>query len=147
ASAKVKTVNEDVQIRYLVDGKKILITEASIRRDLRLDDAEGIAYLSNAAIFDDLARIGHPSSRAAVSVNTARPINTAYPRSTVNVVSDVQGNKENVVKSSACWIWRPTRNVIDHISKDSGSYMLKRFNYVYLQGRLKSAMAWVPKRN
>nr|GEV89924.1 retrovirus-related Pol polyprotein from transposon TNT 1-94 [Tanacetum cinerariifolium] len=32
---------------------------------------------------------------------------------------------------------RPTRNVIDHISKDSGSYMLKRFNYVVLQGRLK----------
>nr|GEX82196.1 ribonuclease H-like domain-containing protein [Tanacetum cinerariifolium] len=32
---------------------------------------------------------------------------------------------------------RPTGNVIDHISKDSGSYMLKRFNYVDLQGRLK----------
>nr|GEV90239.1 putative ribonuclease H-like domain-containing protein [Tanacetum cinerariifolium] len=32
---------------------------------------------------------------------------------------------------------RPTRNVIDHISKDSGSYMVKRFNYVDLQGRLK----------
>nr|GEV00673.1 uncharacterized mitochondrial protein AtMg00810-like [Tanacetum cinerariifolium] len=28
-------------------------------------------------------------------------------------------------------------NVIDHISKDNGSYMLKRFNYVDLQGRLK----------
>nr|GEU32911.1 hypothetical protein [Tanacetum cinerariifolium] len=47
------------------------------------------------------------------------------------------GNGENAVKSSAYWIWRPTRNVIDHISKDSGSYMLKRFNYVDLQGRLK----------
>nr|GEV53557.1 hypothetical protein [Tanacetum cinerariifolium] len=39
-SAKVKTVTKDVQIRALVDGKKIIITEASIRRDLRLDDAE-----------------------------------------------------------------------------------------------------------
>nr|GEX47960.1 hypothetical protein [Tanacetum cinerariifolium] len=28
---------------------------------------------------------------------------------------------------------RPIGNVIDHISKDSGSYMLKRFNYVDLQ--------------
>nr|GEV24939.1 hypothetical protein [Tanacetum cinerariifolium] len=28
--------------------------------------------------------VKHPSSREAVSVNTARPINTAYPRSTVN---------------------------------------------------------------
>nr|GEU73317.1 ribonuclease H-like domain, reverse transcriptase, RNA-dependent DNA polymerase [Tanacetum cinerariifolium] len=33
-SAKVKTVNEDVQIRDLIDGKKIIVTEASIRRDL-----------------------------------------------------------------------------------------------------------------
>nr|GEU83229.1 hypothetical protein [Tanacetum cinerariifolium] len=39
-SAKVKTVNEDVQIRALVDGKKIIITEASIRCDLQLQDAE-----------------------------------------------------------------------------------------------------------
>nr|GEU81081.1 hypothetical protein [Tanacetum cinerariifolium] len=52
---------------------------------------------------------------------------------TYNVVSAVQGNRKNVVKSSACWIWRPTENVIDHILKDSGSYMLKRFNYVDLQ--------------
>nr|GFA03275.1 hypothetical protein [Tanacetum cinerariifolium] len=39
-SANVKTVHKDVQIRALVDGKKIIITEASIRRDLRLDNAE-----------------------------------------------------------------------------------------------------------
>nr|GEU88759.1 hypothetical protein [Tanacetum cinerariifolium] len=49
-----------------------------------------------------------------------------------------KGKWRNDVKSSACWIWRPTENVIDHISKDSRSYMLKRFNYVDLQGRLKS---------
>nr|GEU74982.1 hypothetical protein [Tanacetum cinerariifolium] len=56
------------------------------------------------------------------------------------VVSVVQGNGKNAIKSSACWIWRPTGNVIDHISKYSGSYMLKRFNYVDLQGRLKSSL-------
>nr|GEU82207.1 putative ribonuclease H-like domain-containing protein [Tanacetum cinerariifolium] len=129
----------------------------------------------------------HPSSRAAVSVNTARTINTTFPRSIVNgtkpssnifhkthspvrrtfnqrtapknsdlkekgntvkgkvttieteaAVSIVQENGENAVKSSTCWIWRPTGNVINHIFKDSGSYMLKRFNYVDLQCRSKS---------
>nr|GEZ90646.1 putative ribonuclease H-like domain-containing protein [Tanacetum cinerariifolium] len=40
------------------NGKKIIITEASIRRDLRLDDAEGTACLPNAAIFEELARMG-----------------------------------------------------------------------------------------
>ncbi|GJS44566.1 ribonuclease H-like domain-containing protein [Tanacetum coccineum] len=70
-------------------------------------------------------------------VNTTRVNNvtTAGPKA---VVSAAEGNGENVVKSSVCWIWRPTRNVINHTSKDSGSYMLKRFNYVDLQGRLKS---------
>ncbi|GJW36079.1 putative ribonuclease H-like domain-containing protein [Tanacetum coccineum] len=62
-------------------------------------------------------------------------VTTAGPKA---VVSTDVGNGENAVKSLACWIWRPTGNVIDHTSKDSGSYMLKRFDYVDLQGRLKS---------
>ncbi|GJZ45183.1 ribonuclease H-like domain-containing protein [Tanacetum coccineum] len=50
-------------------------------------------------------------------VNTARVNNvtTAGPKS---VVSAAEGNGENNVKSSACWIWRPTENIIDHNSKD-----------------------------
>ncbi|GJU76720.1 hypothetical protein Tco_1273790 [Tanacetum coccineum] len=75
------------------------------------------------------------SPRVATSISTVRVNNvtTAGPKA---VVSAAKGNGENAVKSSACWIWRPTGNVIDHTSKDSGSYMLKRFDYVDLQGRL-----------
>ncbi|GKA74475.1 hypothetical protein Tco_0780777, partial [Tanacetum coccineum] len=126
------------------------------------------------------------SPRAAASISTVRPVNTAAPKSKVNdalpktysyfkahppvtrafnqklaakiynlnekvktarannvtnggpkaVVSAAVGYGENAVKSSACWIWRPTGNVIDHTSKDSESYMFKRFDYVDLQGRL-----------
>nr|GEX38178.1 putative ribonuclease H-like domain-containing protein [Tanacetum cinerariifolium] len=61
------------------------------------------------------------------------------------VVSTAERNGENAVKSSACWIWRPTRNVIDHISKDNGSYKLKRFNYVDLQGRLNGCSRHLTK--
>ncbi|GKC72516.1 hypothetical protein Tco_1118399 [Tanacetum coccineum] len=79
-------------------------------------------------------------------VNTAKVHNktTAGPKA---VVSAAKGKRDNVVKSSACWIWRLKRNVIDHISKDSGSYTPKRFDYVDPRGKLKSVMAWVPKRN
>nr|GEV18174.1 ribonuclease H-like domain-containing protein [Tanacetum cinerariifolium] len=56
-SAKVKTINEDVQLQALVDGKMVIVNEASIRRDLRLDDAEGTACLPNADIFEELARM------------------------------------------------------------------------------------------
>ncbi|GKD56330.1 hypothetical protein Tco_1289717, partial [Tanacetum coccineum] len=69
-------------------------------------------------------------------VNTAR-INNATTVGPKAVVSAAVGNGENVVKSASCWIWRPTGNVTDHTSKDSGSYMFKIFNYVDLQGRLK----------
>ncbi|GJY56428.1 hypothetical protein Tco_0455543, partial [Tanacetum coccineum] len=40
ATAKVKTVNGEVQIQALVDKKKVIITETSIRSDLQLEDAE-----------------------------------------------------------------------------------------------------------
>ncbi|GKE82045.1 hypothetical protein Tco_1552045, partial [Tanacetum coccineum] len=36
----VKIVNGEVQLPALVDGKKISITEATIRRDLQLEDAK-----------------------------------------------------------------------------------------------------------
>nr|GEV19596.1 hypothetical protein [Tanacetum cinerariifolium] len=61
-SAKVKTVNEDVQIRALIDGKKIIINEASTRRDLKLQHAEGTARLPNDTIFEELARMGEGKS-------------------------------------------------------------------------------------
>ncbi|GJY49356.1 hypothetical protein Tco_0439312 [Tanacetum coccineum] len=47
AIVKVKTVNGEVQIHALVDGKKIIINESVVRRDLQLEDAEGIDCLPN----------------------------------------------------------------------------------------------------
>ncbi|GKA47972.1 putative ribonuclease H-like domain-containing protein, partial [Tanacetum coccineum] len=38
----VKTINGEVQLHALVDGKKIIISEASVRRDLKLEDEEDI---------------------------------------------------------------------------------------------------------
>ncbi|GKA65992.1 hypothetical protein Tco_0765800 [Tanacetum coccineum] len=38
----VKTINGEVQLHALVDGKKIIISEASVRRDLKLEDEEGM---------------------------------------------------------------------------------------------------------
>ncbi|GKA40331.1 putative ribonuclease H-like domain-containing protein [Tanacetum coccineum] len=121
-----------------------------------------IAVLMKSGI-KTLNTAGQNFSKAAVSVNTARPINTAYPRPTVNsarttsnvfnrahthvrrpfnksttnknsnlkekvntvkgdvttagpkaVVSDNKGNEANVVKASACWVWRPKQKVLDH---------------------------------
>ncbi|GJT26359.1 hypothetical protein Tco_0906634 [Tanacetum coccineum] len=40
ATVKVKTVNREQQLQALVEGKKIVDTKASVRRDLQLDDEE-----------------------------------------------------------------------------------------------------------
>ncbi|GJS79767.1 hypothetical protein Tco_0729648 [Tanacetum coccineum] len=58
AIVKVKTVNGEVQLQALVDGKKIIITESTIKRDLQLEDVEGVDCLPNATIFEQLTLIG-----------------------------------------------------------------------------------------
>nr|GEX07803.1 hypothetical protein [Tanacetum cinerariifolium] len=61
----VKMVNDVMRLQALVDKKKVVITEASTRDALRLDDAEGIECLPNEEIFTELARMGYekPSTK------------------------------------------------------------------------------------
>ncbi|GKA13413.1 putative ribonuclease H-like domain-containing protein, partial [Tanacetum coccineum] len=53
----VKTVNEEVQIQDLVDKKKVIVTETSVRSDLQLEDAEGTECLPNTIILEQLTLI------------------------------------------------------------------------------------------
>ncbi|GJU30213.1 hypothetical protein Tco_1173802 [Tanacetum coccineum] len=56
-SAKAKIVNGERQIQALVDKKKVIITETSIRSDLKLDDAERIDCVPTTLIFTELERM------------------------------------------------------------------------------------------
>ncbi|GKB16969.1 hypothetical protein Tco_0850892 [Tanacetum coccineum] len=84
----------------------------------------------------------------AQAVNTARPkaVNTIRPkvfktaRPNSAVVNAIRVNQANVVKTSACWVWRSTK-------PDSASITLKKHNYINARGRSNSVMAWVPKGN
>ncbi|GJR13969.1 hypothetical protein Tco_0796621 [Tanacetum coccineum] len=58
ATVKVKTINGEQQLQALVDRKKIILTEATVRRDLQLEDADGVYCLPNATIFEELTRMG-----------------------------------------------------------------------------------------
>ncbi|GJR21339.1 hypothetical protein Tco_0969866 [Tanacetum coccineum] len=58
STVKAKTINGEVQLHALVDGKKIIITESTVRRDLQLEDAEGVDYLPNYTIFEQLKLMG-----------------------------------------------------------------------------------------
>nr|GFB32956.1 xylulose kinase-1 [Tanacetum cinerariifolium] len=59
ATATVKKVNDVVQLRALIDGKKVVVSEAIIRRDLHLDDADRVECFLNEEIFEELARMGY----------------------------------------------------------------------------------------
>ncbi|GKD89536.1 hypothetical protein Tco_1365043 [Tanacetum coccineum] len=61
------------------------------------------------------------------------------------VVNTGKGKMDNDLKKSR-WVWRPKGNYMDHESKDKGSFILKKFEYVNPKGISKSVMTWIPKR-
>ncbi|GKB84150.1 hypothetical protein Tco_0956422 [Tanacetum coccineum] len=99
-------------------------------------------------------------------LNNARLVNTAHPKTTVYsarpmscfsksaqstvkrpnsaVVNAVRANQVNVVKASACCVWKPTK-------LNSASITLKRHSYVDARGRSKNLiedmlpLGWEPK--
>ncbi|GJY33593.1 hypothetical protein Tco_0418062 [Tanacetum coccineum] len=80
STAKAKTIYGEVQIHALVDRKKVIITESSVRRDLQLAGAEGIDSLPNSTIFDNLALMGKPKRKDTEVPQPSSP--------TINVVDD-----------------------------------------------------------
>ncbi|GKC36785.1 hypothetical protein Tco_1049169 [Tanacetum coccineum] len=59
ATARVQTVNGVRQIQVLIDKKKLIIMETSIRSDLHLEDVGGTDCLPSATIFEELAQMGY----------------------------------------------------------------------------------------
>ncbi|GJU54153.1 putative ribonuclease H-like domain-containing protein [Tanacetum coccineum] len=76
---KVKPINGETHLHARVDGKKIIITESSVRRNLQLADENGIDCLPNSTIFEQLALMGKPKRK-----------DTQIPQS-----SDLSGNVAN----------------------------------------------------
>nr|GEU40445.1 hypothetical protein [Tanacetum cinerariifolium] len=59
-TAVVNTLDTgEVQINATIDGKVKLVSEASIRRHLKLEESDGISTLPNTEIFEQLALIGY----------------------------------------------------------------------------------------
>ncbi|GJW37874.1 putative ribonuclease H-like domain-containing protein [Tanacetum coccineum] len=82
-----KMVNEEVQLQALVNGKKIVVTEASVRRDLQLEDAEGVDYLPNATFFEQLTLMGKLKSRRPKEKDTEIP-QSSVPSDPTNIADE-----------------------------------------------------------
>nr|GEZ46006.1 ribonuclease H-like domain-containing protein [Tanacetum cinerariifolium] len=102
-----------------------------------MNAARSMSYLSKTA-HSTVKRLVHKNatfknSNVNQKVNTVRgkKFNTARPKAVFNAV---KGNNSNVVKASACWVWKPKTKVLDHVSKhNTASITLKKFDYVDAQ--------------
>nr|GEV19828.1 hypothetical protein [Tanacetum cinerariifolium] len=59
---RIETTDEGTKILATVDGKLKIIFESSIRRNLKLNDEEGISTLPDAELFENLALMGPKST-------------------------------------------------------------------------------------
>nr|GEY53296.1 hypothetical protein [Tanacetum cinerariifolium] len=58
SSVSLKKKNDVVRLQALIDRRKVIITEDTVRQAIHLDDAESIDCLPNEEIFVELARMG-----------------------------------------------------------------------------------------
>nr|GEW92169.1 hypothetical protein [Tanacetum cinerariifolium] len=69
------------QIKYALTvsptiyGKKVVINEASIRHDIKLNDAEGTSCLSNSVIFEELGRMSSTLASAIICLTNNQKFN------------------------------------------------------------------------
>ncbi|GKC32966.1 hypothetical protein Tco_1040260, partial [Tanacetum coccineum] len=105
ATAKVKTVNGERRLQALVDKKKVIITETSIRSDLNLEDASGTDCLPTATIFEELVRMGRVTPLFAtimVQANQEKGVDSATPTDShsTSIITQPSSSKPQKKKSS-----------------------------------------------
>ncbi|GKA23948.1 hypothetical protein Tco_0709981, partial [Tanacetum coccineum] len=105
ATASLRVINEVPHIRATVAGKKVLISEETIRADLLFDDADGVDCFPKQVIWDSLRDIGYEGNLAQLTFskplfspqwNTAEVQGTADLQGTAEVqgTADFQGTAE-----------------------------------------------------
>ncbi|GKD27879.1 hypothetical protein Tco_1234093, partial [Tanacetum coccineum] len=132
----------------------------SVNTARQVNAAHTKATVNAARLMSYLYKIAHSTVKRPIHKNTIfknsnfnqrvnsvkdKNVNTVRPKAVVNalgqkaVVNAVKRNNVNVVKASACWVWKPKTKFLDHVSKhNSASITLKKFDYVDAQGRSKS---------
>ncbi|GJW76400.1 ribonuclease H-like domain-containing protein [Tanacetum coccineum] len=90
------------------------------------------------------SQVTRPFNKYSTNKNSIfnKKVNTVRVKDTVArdraVVSEIKGKGVNVVKASACWVWKAKNS--------SASNTFKKYSYIDARGRSKSIMTWIPKR-
>ncbi|GJX75266.1 hypothetical protein Tco_0313861 [Tanacetum coccineum] len=100
--------NGEVQIQALVDGKKVIVTETSVRRALQLKDAEGTECLPNATIFAELERMS--------AMTTAWNKISSTMASAIIVFDEQEVEVEKVVSTAEVTTTSATTTIVDELT-------------------------------
>ncbi|GKC27356.1 hypothetical protein Tco_1034650, partial [Tanacetum coccineum] len=100
-----------------------------------VDASKEIKKTSDVPIIEDWVS-DCDEDESVVKVYTAK-INSVNTAKGKRVTSAIGKQWINAVKSTSCWVWRPKIKVQGHVSKNSGSYICKQFDYVDPAGRHK----------
>nr|GEY21795.1 retrovirus-related Pol polyprotein from transposon TNT 1-94 [Tanacetum cinerariifolium] len=145
-SAKVKTINEDVRLQALVDGKKIIVNEASIRRDLRLDDAEEEAQIKKEEKKETKVSQDEPPTKEHIPTPSYDPLPSGEERLQLNELmeictklSDKVFSLEQIKTNQAAEIEKLKKRVkkLEGMNKKR-THGLKRLYKVRLNARVES---------
>nr|GEU68976.1 hypothetical protein [Tanacetum cinerariifolium] len=83
-TAKATNINREAQIHAKVDGKKVIISKSSIRRDLRFGNKGGVDCFSNEVIFEQLTLMGFDPHHTPTIIqpSTSQPLRKHKSRKT-----------------------------------------------------------------
>nr|GEW14729.1 hypothetical protein [Tanacetum cinerariifolium] len=89
STARVETSDAETKILATVDSKPRIISESSIRRNLKLNDEARISSLPDAELFENLTLMGQYTKRARIAQSLALPTDADEPASPLG--DDSQG--------------------------------------------------------
>ncbi|GJW84267.1 hypothetical protein Tco_0157412 [Tanacetum coccineum] len=151
ATASLRVINDVPHIRAVVAGKKILISEETIRADLLFDDAHGVDCFPKQVIWDVLRDIGYEGNLAQLTfskplfspqwkylvhvlLHCLSPKSTSWEQFGTNIASALVGLATNQKFNFSLMIMN---GMLGHISNGTPFLMYPRFIQLFLNKQLE----------
>ncbi|GJR09960.1 hypothetical protein Tco_0792612 [Tanacetum coccineum] len=151
ATASLRVINDVPHIRAMVAGKKILISEETIRADLLFDDANGVDCFPKQVIWDVLRDIGYEGNLAQLTfskplfspqwkylvhvlLHCLSPKSTSWEQFGTNIASALVGLATNQKFNFSLMIMN---GMLGHISNGTPFLMYPRFVQLFLNKQLE----------
>ncbi|GJZ58783.1 hypothetical protein Tco_0614599 [Tanacetum coccineum] len=125
STAMAKTINGEAQLHTLVDGKKIIITESSVRRDLQLADEEDEAV--HKELCNSLVRAATTASSLEAEQDSGN-INKTQSKATPNESSSQGTNSGGGPRCQKTLRDTIAQTKFESVSKHSNDSLLTRGN-------------------